>query len=37
MKLILTQLMGQSNDPTRHRLLSGRDWCFFAGDSDTDR
>ena len=31
------QLMGKSNDPTLHGLLSERDWCFFAGDSDTDR
>jgi len=31
------QLMGKSNDPTLHRLLRERDWCFFAGDSDTDR
>ena len=37
MKLILTQLMGKSNDPTLQRLLSERDWCFFAGDSDADR
>ena len=31
------QLMGKSSDPTLHRLLSERDWCFFAGDSDSDR
>lgn len=31
------QLMGKSNDRMLHRLLRERDWCFFAGDSDTDR
>jgi GNAT superfamily N-acetyltransferase len=31
------QLMGKSNDPSLHRQLSEREWCFFAGDSDSDR
>jgi|TARA_B100001964_G_C14178986_1_gene575262 GNAT superfamily N-acetyltransferase len=31
------QLMGKSNDPALHRRLSERAWCFFAGDSDSDR
>jgi GNAT superfamily N-acetyltransferase len=31
------QLVGKSNDPTLHGMLSERDWCFFGGDSDADR
>ena len=31
------RLLGRSNDPVLQRSLSERSWCFFGGDSDTDR
>jgi len=31
------RLLGRSNDPALHRLLTTRDWSFFGGDSDSDR
>jgi GNAT superfamily N-acetyltransferase len=31
------RLLGKSNDPALHRLLLTRSWCFFGGDSDSDR
>lgn len=31
------RLMGRSNDPALHKLLTDRCWCFFGGDSDSDR
>ena len=31
------RLLGKSSDHVRHELLLGRSWCFFGGDSDSDR
>jgi hypothetical protein len=31
------RLLGRSNDPALHRVLTARHWCFFGGDSDSDR
>ena len=31
------RLLGKSHDPGRHALLLERSWCFFGGDSDSDR
>ena len=31
------RLLGKSSDHVRHELLLERSWCFFGGDSDSDR
>lgn len=31
------RLLAKSNDPVRERRVEGLSWCFFGGDSDSDR